>query len=379
MAIFSNKKNIRQAKEAAGQQQAASIYGMEAASAQSTRQLMGQEAQANIFNALGQDPDFRYGDGSTNMWDDDAIVDQSLSQFATYGGKEPFAKGKYKKGKGGVPGALGKREGIIDPEGYANQVLGSVPFQIRSKQTREAMQLLNKEGPAWDELENATIGTIHEGAALQLRDTMRQLKNNYAKGGTARRTAVNEYSTILAAERSMQARTQESWQANLRLHSYVRQNADRVEAGNRSFVENINGLSQAHMAAMQATAALQVEAGKTAGLLAGQAYEIRASQQAVNFGTSLLEGVIQLAASAVTYGAGGALIQGAGAEGAGGFQASIGGFLQGSQTGAYTAAQKAAVDKANDIDPNKVADDFLSRKYNTTVLSPGGQGFGIQT
>lgn len=304
MAIFSNKKNIRQAKEAAGQQQAASIYGLEATSAQRDRQIAGQEAQANIFNALGQPGTFgpgattgTYGDGSTNMWDENAVVDQSLSEFATFGGKDQFGRGKGKNKKGGKP--LGKREGIIDPEGYANQVIGSIPFQIRSQQTAEAQQLLNKEGPAWDELENATIGSIHEGAALQLRDTVRQLKNNYAKGGMARRTAINEYSTILAQERAMQSRTQQTWQANLQLHSYVRQNADRVEAGNRSFVENINGLSSAHMAAMQATAALQVEAGKTAGLLAGQAYEIRSSQKAVNFGTNLLEGVIQMAASAV--------------------------------------------------------------------------------
>ena len=366
-AIFSNKTNIRRAKEAAGQQQAAAIYGMEAASAQGARQTAGVEAQANIFNALGQDPDFRYGDGSnTNMWDADAVWDQGLAQFATFGGKEPFAKGKYKKGKGGVPGELGHRAGIIDPEGYANRVIGSIPFQIRSKQTAEAMQLLNKEGPAWDELENATIGTIHEGAALQLRDTMRQLKNNYAKGGTARRTAVNEFSTILAQERAMQSRVQESWQANLRLHSYIRQNADRVEAGNRSFVANIDGLSQAHMAAMQATAALQVEAGKTAGLLAGQAYEIRASEQAVNFGTSLLEGVIQLAASAVLGSAGGALIANAGQEGAGGFQAGVGGFLQDVGT-AYTPGQQAVVNRTNQVDPNAAAAAHLAGKNTTNA------------
>lgn len=352
MAIFSNKKAIRQAKEAAGQQQAGAIYGMEAASAQSARQLAGQEAQANIFSALGQDPDFRYGDGSTDMWDKSAVWDPNLAQFATYGGKEPFGKGKGSKKKGGKE--PWRREGIIDPEGYANRVLGSVPFQIRSQQTREALQLLNKEGPAWDELENATIGLIHEGAALQLRDTLRQLKNNYAKGGTARRTAVNEFSTILAQERAMQSRVQETWRANLSLHHYVRKNADRVEAGNRSFVENINGLSQAHMAAMQATAALQVEAGKTAGLLAGQAYEIRASQQAVNFGTSLLEGVIQLAASAVTYGVGGQLISGAAASGAaGGFQSSVGTFLQGSATNKYTTPQ---------LDPTKDAEQYLNQK-----------------
>ena len=353
MPVFSNKKAIRQAKEAAGQQQAGAIYGMEAASAQAARQIAGQEAQANIFSALGQEGtfgptagDFKYGDGSADMWDPDARWDPNLSQFATYGGKEPFGRGK--KGRGKEPWT---REGIIDPEGYANRVIGTVPFQIRSKQTAEALQLLSKEGPAWDELENATIGSIHEGAALQLRDTMRQLKNNYAKGGTARRTAINEYSTILAQERAMQTRVQQTWQANLRLHSYVRQNADRVEAGNRSFVENINGLSAAHMAAMQATAALQVEAGKTAGLLAGQAYEIRASEQAVNFGTGLLEGVIQMAASALGSYVGGVI-------GVPGVGAAVSGIMGGAgQEGrpagdpgilgtGYTPTQQAAIDRA---------------------------------
>jgi len=288
------------------------------------------------------------------MWDLDAERDQDLKKMASYGGFK-FLKGT--------------REGIIDPEGYANQVIGSIPFQIRSQQTAEAQQLLNREGPAWDILENATIGTIHEGAALQLRDTLRQLRNNYAKGGTARRTASNEYNTILAQERAMRSRTQESWQANLRLHSYVRQNADRVEAGNRSFVENINGLSSAHMAAMQATAALQVEAGKTAGLLAGQAYEIRASVQAQNFGTRLLEGVIMAAASRVISGIGGAgagggysdsgssLMSDHPAAGVAGFIGGMmnptpslsgqsGAFNMGGQGVGYTPTQQAALDRA---------------------------------
>ena len=365
MALFSNKKARREAKEAAGQQQQAAIYGMEAASAQATRQLMGQEAQANIFNALGQPGTygqdagtFQYGDGSTNMWDLDAAKNQDLKKMGSYGGRKQLE---------------GIREGIIDPEGYANQVMGSIPFQMRSQQTAEAMQLLNKEGPAWDELYNATIGTIHEGAALQLRDTMRQIRNNHAKGGSARKAAANEYTVILAQERAMRSRTQESWQANLRLHSYVRQNADRVEAGNRSFVENINGLSQVHMAAMQATAALQVEAGKTAGLLAGQAYEIRASQKAQNFGRTLLEGVIMAAASSLTdglLGGTGQLLTAAGDYTASrGEQGTVGGFLGDLGGGIlrttgksfstqavpgapqYTATQQAALDRAagNDL------------------------------
>lgn len=392
--LFSNAKAIRDAKAASKQVTAGAVYGLEASSAQAARQIAGQEAQANIFNALGQEGTygqdagtFQYGDGSTNMWDADAQWDPYLKQFS----REPFgnkARGRNKKDPW-------NRKGIIDPEGYANQVIGSIPFQIRSKQTAEALQLLNKEGPAWDELENATIGLIYEGAALQLRDTMRQLKNNYAKGGTARRTAINEFSTIMAQERAMQSRVQETWQANLRLHSYVRKNADRVEAGNRSFVENINGLSSAHMAAMQATAALQVEAGKTAGLLAGQAYEIRASQQAVNFGTSLLEGVIQLAASAVLGGAGGALISNAAETGdSGGFQSGVGSLLQSAGTSlfpttaaTYNTEQQAAVDRISGVNPTARATEFLGTKNTTsgnvnspfTTRTPAGEGWRIST
>jgi hypothetical protein len=294
MAIFSNKKGIREAKEAAGQQQAAAIYGMEAADAANARILQGEAAKTNIFNALGQPGTFEpgsgtgtYGEGETNIFETDAMPNQNFKQFGSYGGKKQLQT---------------PREGIIDPEGYANATIGSIPFKMRSKMTAEAYQMLNKEGPEWDMLENSTLGAIHEGAALQLRDTIRQLKNNYAKGGTARRTAVNEFATIQAMESAHQAQTSETWEANLRLHDYVRQNADRVQAGNISYVDSLPGLNAAYRDSMTKTASLMISAAEKAAIIAGEAYEIRASQQAVNFGEKLLEGVINAVASrAISY------------------------------------------------------------------------------
>jgi hypothetical protein len=286
---FSNEKAIKQAKEAAGQMQQGAIYGMEAADAANARILAGEAAASNIFNAMGQPGTFEpgsgagtYGGGETNLFDTSAMPNQTFKQMGSFGGRKQL----------NIP-----REGVIDPEGYANATIGSIPFKMRSKMTAEAYQLLNKEGPEWDMLENSTLGQIHEGAALQLRDTIRQLKNNYAKGGTARRTAVNEFGAIQAAERAHQMKANETWQANLRLHDYIRQNADRVQAGNISYVNSLPGLNQAYRESMTKTAALMISAGEKAAIIAGEAYEIRAQQKAVNFGTTLLEAGITMAVS----------------------------------------------------------------------------------
>jgi hypothetical protein len=292
--LFSNKKAIREAKEAAGQQQQAAIYGLEAADAAQARILAGEAAKSNIVNAMGQEGTFEpgsgtgsYGTGETNIFEAAAMPNQAFKKMASYGGRKQL----------NVP-----RKGVIDPEGYANATIGSIPFKMRSKMTAEAYQLLNKEGPEWDMLENSTLGAIHEGAALQLRDTLRQLKNNYAKGGTARRAAMNEFGEIQAAESAMRMQTQETWQANINLHNYIRMNADRVQAGNISYVNSLPGLNSAYRDSMTKTASLMVAAGEKAAIIAGEAYEIRASQQAQNFGTKLLEAGILAAASTVIGG-----------------------------------------------------------------------------
>ena len=366
MALFSNKKAIREAKEAAGAQQQAAIYGMEAADAAQARILAGEAAASNIFGALGQEGTFEpgsgtgtYGTGETNLFETAAMPNQAFKKMGPYANKGMFDT---------------PREGVIDPEGYANAAIGSIPFKIRSKMTAEAYQLLNKEGPEWDMLENSTLGTIHEGAALQLRDTLRQLKNNYAKGGTARRAAMNEFGEIQAAESAMRMRVQETWQANLRLDNFIRQNADLVQAGNISYVNSLPGLNSAYRDAMTKTAALMVTAGEKAAVIAKSSYEIRASQQAQNFGTKLLEGVILAAASKVIGGgfqAGGDWIMGQGGtgEGASGYGkftdylgggvkamgGDISGLVQSAQQSAYTPAQQAAVDEAEGYDANKAA------------------------
>ncbi len=395
MALFSNKKAIRQAKEAAGQQQRAMILGLQAADDVKARNIAAEETKANIFMSMGQPGTFgpgatgtTFGSGGTGaggegggvnyqLYDPNVAKNQDFKKLATYGGKDLFT---------------GTREGIIDPAGYTNALSQSIPFQIQSQQVAESQQLLNQEGPAWDLLENSTLGQIHEGAALQLRDTLRELKNKFAKGGTARRAAANEFNTILAQERAMRTRVSETWQANLRLHSYVRQNADRVAQGTSRFIDNLPGLNDSYRGAMMETAKLHIFAAENAAKFAGDAYDIRASQQAVNFGTKLLEGVIMAAASSAisgVAGAGGNYIASIGGTGLdaqgkkedftsglgrftnvlGGTLTDFGGQFSGGLAGVqYSDAQKEAVDRAEGNAPTREADDYLGTKYDSTNL-----------
>lgn len=304
MALFSNKKNIRQAKAAAGQQQAAGIRAMEATKAQEARNLAGEEAKLNIFNLLGAEgtygsspPSGRGGGGAGGSVFDTSGTglsekDQNLKAFATFGGGGELE---------------GSRQGIIDPEAYAEKVSGSTLFRLQSQQVAEANQLVNREGKLWDQLNQSITGQIYEGAALQLRDTLRQLKNNMAKGGTARRAAQNEFTIIQANERAIQMRTKEAWQANLKLHDHINQNVDRVLQNSQAFVENLPMLNASYRDAMQKNAQLQVQANLNAAHIAGSAYNTRMSQQAVNFGTKLAEGVILAVASVALSYAGGAI------------------------------------------------------------------------
>ena len=305
MALFSNKKNIRRAKEAAGQIQAASIRGMEIADAERARSIAGEQSKFSVLTALGTPGSYDSltggggGPGGGGLSDSGSVFDtsgtglsskdKSLSQFSTWG-PEVFGGGQLE----------GTREGILDPEKYRDELMKSPLFQGQSFQVAQANQLLAKEGPLWDKLNNSIMGQIHEGAALQLRDTMRQLKNNYAKGGTARRTAVNEFQSIMAQENAMRTRTQETWQANLKLHDYVQQNFERVRNGSLAFVDALPLVNDSYRTAMQASAALSVQAAQTAGFLAGQAYDLRMSQQAVNFGSRLVEGLIMAVAAEIS-------------------------------------------------------------------------------
>jgi len=341
MALFSNKRNIKRAKEAAGQIQAASIRGMEIADTEKARSIAAEETKFNVLTALGAPGTYGpgapgvsgTGGGGGGIFNTSggglSEKDQSLKAFGNWGGGDQLK---------------GAREGIIDPNAYTAKLSQSSIFRQQSQQVAESEQLLNREGPLWDRLENSVLGEIHEGSALQLRETMRRLKNNFAKGGSARRIAVNEGREIMAMQDAMTSRVNQVWRANIRLNEYVQQNFERVRDGSMKFTDALPGLNDAYRTSMNNTALMAIDATKAAAAMAGEAYDLRMSQQAVNFGTKLAEGLIQAVASAVPvvgpvlgsaigYAGGGGGEAGGGSDGLGGlFTEGLMGLMGGPQT-----------------------------------------------
>jgi hypothetical protein len=344
--LFSNKKGIERAKKVAGAQQHTAIASMEAVDRERARGIAGEQAKAAVWGLLGSDPKSNVFTESTNVNN----VDDPTSLFDTSGvglsqpNQALWQFGPYDKGKKQLLGTA--REGILDPEAYAAAISKTASFRIQSQRVRESEQLLNQEGPAWDMLSNSVLGVINEGSALQLRDTMRKLKNQYAKGGSARRTAMFEANELIAGERAMRTRVQETWQANLALYDSVRQNADRVAAGTATFMAGLPLVNDSYRDAMQRTAQLQIMASEQANTAIAQAYDTRMTQQPVNFLTNFLEGTVKLAASVAgtalsayatkSFGGGAAAGAGAGSGGDSGIQSTLVGMFSGAPDAGYT-------------------------------------------
>jgi hypothetical protein len=296
--IMSNKQGIRDAKEVAGAQQYTAISAMEAADRERARGIAGENAKMAVWGLLG---------GATNTFSQNfqnqSNVDDPTSLFDTSGvglsqpNQDLWSMGPNSKGKKTLLGTA--REGILDPEAYANAISGTAQFRIQSQRVRESEQLLNQEGPAWDMLNNSVLGIINEGSALQLRDTMRKLKNQYAKGGSSRRTAMFEANELMAGERAMRTKVQETWQANLALFDSIRQNADRVAAGTQTFMAGLPLVNDSYRDAMQRTAQMQIQASSIANVAIASAYDTKMTQQPVDFLNNMIKGGIKFTASLV--------------------------------------------------------------------------------
>jgi hypothetical protein len=303
--MYSNAKGIKEAKEAAGGMQYASSAGFEAVAAQTARNQASEDAKSEVFNLLGQAGTYGPGSESGVGWENLTNVDDPSSIYDTsgLGLSQPDQNLKqgmsYSTGRKGLLGTA--RTGILDPKAYASEVSKSASFRTQSKQVAEAEQLLNQEGPAWDELSGSVHGAIGEGSAIQLRDTLRQLRNNAAKGGGARRASMNEMNTILAQERAQRTRVENTWKANLSLFDTVRKNADRVQAGTRNFMASLPLVNDQFRAAMNKTADMQMNAGGMLANVLQNSYAVKQSQQAVNFGENLAEGLIGAVASMIPY------------------------------------------------------------------------------
>ncbi len=299
MGFFSNKKGIKQAKAVAGTMRYGAATTLEAADANSARNIAAEEAKTEVFSRLGKEG--TYGpdaEGSSSGLLPDSYYDTTGTGLSERNQDlRPHMAGVKDRDEW----LATPREGIIDPEAYADKISQSASFRTQSKQVAESEQLLNQEGPAWDELRNSTTGAINDQSALLLRDTLRQLRNDAAKGGSARRTALNEFNVILAQERAQRVRVENTWKSNLALFDVVRKNADRVQAGTRNFMASLPEVNDAFRNAMNNAAQMQMHAGQVLANVAQNAYAVRQSQQPVDFWNNLAEGAVSAVVSMIPY------------------------------------------------------------------------------
>ncbi len=290
--VFSNKKGIKAAKEAAGSMQYAAAQGVEAAEAYKAQLMAAEMAKLQVFSALGAPgtygPDAAAAAAASpagSIYDttsDLSKPDQGLRQSM------PYASESAKEGLLG-----GVRMGILDPEAYASKIAQSSSFRTRSALTAEAEQLANREGELYDRLENSIIGVINEGAALALRDRMRDIRTQGARsGGTARNAGLQDARRINAMESSMRQRVQQTWEANRDFDTHIKEVIAKTQAGNTAFLEDLPGTNRAFLDAMGESAKMHIEAGKMAGAIYQGAYAVRQSQQPVNFWVGFAEALV---------------------------------------------------------------------------------------
>jgi len=302
-------QSYKTAKTFSKEANAIGAAGIESVEAEKSRTIAAEASKQRVFGMLGAPGTYDLpGTGPSQAAQaPTGDVYQTATTFGEAG--SPLARSQF-QGGGYTPEFANwkSREGILDPEKYAEDIGKSASFRIQSRRTAEAEQLLAQEGPMWDQLSNSVYGVINEGAATQLREDVRALKTQAAKGGTARRTALAEAQQMQAQEAANQMRVQQTWKANLALFDVVRQNADNVQKGNYSFIDNLPHIQGAYNSTMSSLADMLSSnvlpaalAAKTAGMNAKLAHP------KVTIGQRLIGAVIGAASGAASGGGFGAV------------------------------------------------------------------------
>lgn len=139
---------------------------------------------------------------------------------------------------------------------YQQKVEGSTQFRLMSKLTAEAEQLVNREGPLYDEMMNNLQLPIFEGSAALARENTEVLRKAMQKGGAARRGAFEAVQKIRAQERINSAKTQALAQTRFQLDTWSRENARDVLSFGQNWASNLGGIRETYQQAMDRAAEL---------------------------------------------------------------------------------------------------------------------------
>lgn len=248
------KKQMKQQRriheEATAQRQQASEMVQGAQSIAERNLLATEQARMNIMGALGQPGSYGPSPGSATGPISLGILRPTGMGGSLFGAGRQIESGVVTgqdvklKGK---PSWKGRKQwevegAALDPDAMAGEVMGTSAFRNVSRMVAEAEQMMNREGPLWDQLNNSVVGSIYESSAAMQRSALEQLARSVARGGTARRAGLASAEAMRVQEQVNRDRTGQLWQAKMGLEEYRVKSAQQVTAFAQEWVNNASGV-----------------------------------------------------------------------------------------------------------------------------------------
>jgi len=154
-------------------------------------------------------------------------------------------------------GSIGKttmQAQVIDQDKFQKKIEGSTQFRLMSKLTAEAEQLVNREGPLYEEMINNLQLPIMEGSAALARENTDQIRRAMQRGGSARRSAFEAVQKMRQQERVNSAKIQQLSQVRSGLDTWARENAKSTLEFGQNWASNLGGIRESYQSAMDGAA-----------------------------------------------------------------------------------------------------------------------------
>jgi len=312
------KSQERIHEESAAERQRSSQMARADAEIAQKNLLQSEQARLNILTSLGQPGTYGPGIGDrTGPISLGILAPTKLSGL--YGSQQNSLSAA---GRMSITGSVDPREvalrnqprisiakkwettGVdLDPAAMAAEVKSSAGFRTVSRMVAEAEQLMNREGPLWDQLNNSIVGGIYESNATFQRQAMEQVARNLARGGTARRAGLQVAQAMQVQEGINRQRTNQLWQAKLSLEEFRSSYGQQVQSFSQAWVSNHAGIRDAFTTALNnlqmhwASTMAPVLAGATVGAQSatqqGIANASQGAMQAIATSANAMSGAFQ--------------------------------------------------------------------------------------
>jgi len=256
-----------------------------------TRRAASEQAYQGVLNRLGAKGTYENVGGGASAGTS-ASDDGGPGIFKKVGASSKAASNLDRRFSGEGPIA---NFNVLDPEATVKNVENSAQFRIMSRLTAESEQLLAREGDLYDEMIRNTQLPILEGAGAIARENAEGIKRAMARGGSARREALQAVEQIRSRERVNSQKVAAIAQSRQAIDVWSRQNAQDVVKFGQDWASNLGGIRETYNQAMDRASELMVSGALPVMFQAKQAaFDARDQAHAKNRAklTSWIKGIV---------------------------------------------------------------------------------------